>query len=159
MKRLGVTGGIGAGKSFVSRVLTESFGIPVYDCDARAKALMNSSEDVRQALTRLIGPQAYGAQGRLCREAVAAYLFASEAHAQRVNAIVHPAVRRDFRCWCGGQTADVVALESAILFECGFEDEVDEVLFVDAPRETRLRRAMVRDGADRAQVEARMARQ
>lgn len=157
MTRLGITGGIGSGKSYVSRILQAQFGIPVYDCDARAKSLMQSDEEVRQALTQLVGPEAYDGAGNLNRAAMARYVFASPSHAERVNGIVHPAVRRDFRRWTEQQQTSVVALESAILYESAFDSEVDEVLYVDAPLEVRIQRAMQRDGATRQQVEARIA--
>lgn len=156
--RLGVTGGIGSGKSYVCSILEQRFAIPVYDCDSRAKLLMQSDEEVRQSLVRLIGEQVYDHQG-LVRSEVARYLFASSDHAARVNAIVHPAVRRDYRLWCAHQQAPLLAMESAILFESGFDTEVDTTLFVDAPLETRIQRAIQRDGAQRQQIEERIARQ
>ena len=156
MTRLGVTGGIGSGKSYVCRMLAEHFGIPVYDCDARAKQLMDSDETIRQQLTALVGEQIYEGT-HLVRPALAHYLFASQQHADQVNAIVHPAVRRDFRHWAERQTTPLVALESAILHESGFDEEVDEVIFVDAPDALRIERAMQRDAASRQQIEARIA--
>lgn len=156
MTRIGVTGGIGSGKSYVCRLLAEHFGIPVYDCDARAKQLMDSDAAVRQQLIALVGQQIYEGS-HLVRPALAQYLFASQHHASQVNAIVHPAVRLDFRRWTELQTSPLVALESAILYESGFDGEVDEVLFVDAPDALRIERAMQRDGASRQQIEARIA--
>lgn len=158
MIRVGITGGIGSGKSYVARRLYAR-GVPVYDTDASAKRLMASHPDIRRRLVQLVGEAVYGADGQLDRPLLAAYLFASADHAAAVNAIVHPVVRNDFRQWCALQTAPVVAMECAILYESGFDAEVDEVVAVCAPVEVRLRRAMERDGADEEKVRARMAAQ
>lgn len=160
--RIGITGGIGAGKSFVANLLRTHFGIPVYDCDSEAKRLMTTSSEMRQKLTALVGPQAYDDQGGLNRQVMAQFLFASEDYAQRINAIVHPVVRRDFEAWAERQVQAgqrVMGVESAVLFEAGMEDAVDWVLYVDAPMELRVQRAMLRDGATRDQVLSRVARQ
>ncbi len=159
MRRLGITGGIGSGKSFVCSVLREAFGLPVYDCDTEAKRLINAEPGIRARLTELAGASVYNPDGTLDRDALATYLFASDAHTAGVNAIVHPFVRRDFRQWCARQGAETVCMESAILYESGFDGEVDEVVFVDAPEETRLARTTQRSGGTRAEVAARMARQ
>ena len=160
--RLGITGGIGAGKSYVSRLLTEAFGIPVYDCDSAAKRLMATSDELRARLTALIGDDAYLPDGTLNRPAVASYLFADKDHVSRINAIVHPAVKDDFLRWTAAQEQDgqtLVALESAVLLEAHLADDLDAVIFVDAPVELRLERAMQRDGATCEQILARINRQ
>lgn len=160
MRRIiAITGGIGSGKSFVSHVLSRRCGIPVYDCDSHAKQLMNSNADLRQKLVDLIGPEAYGSDGVLCRPVVAAYLFADARHAERVNALVHPAVRADILRWASEQDCQTVAVETAILVESGLDRLVDAVLFVDAEEDTRLARAMQRDAADAGKIRARMAQQ
>lgn len=156
---LGITGGIGSGKSYISRLLTKHFGIPVYDCDSQAKRLNDEDPTIRQQLIALVGPHVYDPSGHLQKEALANYLFADAQHAARVNAIIHPAVMADLRNWASQQQSRVVAVESAILYESGFNNAVDYVLFVDAPSEIRLRRAMQRDSAQRPQIEARMAQQ
>ena len=155
---IGITGGIGSGKSYVAKMLAERFGIPVYDCDREAKRLMAESEEIRSQLVGLVGPEVYGASG-LNRQHLADYLFADSEHARKVNAIVHPTVLKDFSAWAEKQTKPVVALESAILYESGFYKHVDYILFVDAPEDVRLRRAMQRDTATEAQVVARMKMQ
>lgn len=160
--RLGITGGIGAGKSYVSHLLTGAFGIPVYDCDSAAKRLMATSDVLRARLTALIGNNAYLPDGTLNRPVVANYLFADESHASCINAIVHPVVKDDFLRWAAAQEQDgqkIVALESAVLFEAHLADDLDAVIFVDAPVELRLERAMRRDGAAREQILARINRQ
>lgn len=157
--RLGITGGIGSGKSHVSRLLQEHWQVPVYDCDSEAKRLTASLPSIREALTRLVG-EALWQDGQLQKPLLAAYLFASPDHARQVNAIIHPAVRQDFLRWARQHAASpVVAIESAILCESGFDSLVDCIMLVDAPQDVRLRRAMTRDGASREQVQARMAQQ
>lgn len=157
--RLGITGGIGSGKSYVAQMLQARWDVPVYDCDSEAKRLTAESDDIRTALTQLVGDHLWQ-QGQMQKPVLAAYLFASPEHAVQVNAIIHPAVRRDFLCWADAHNrSPVVAIESAILCESGFHTLVDSILLVDAPLEVRLQRAMLRDGASRQQVMARMARQ
>lgn len=157
--KIGITGGIGSGKSYVARMLTQHFGIPVYDCDSRAKSLMTTSLAIRRQLTALVGADAYQQDGQLNRQLLSHYLFSDSLHASRVNAIVHPAVKSDFLAWASRQTAPHVAMESAILLEAGFDDVVDRILSVEAPVELRLQRAMQRDGATGEQVRHRMALQ
>lgn len=157
--RLGITGGIGSGKSYVAQMLQARWDVPVYDCDSEAKRLTAESDDIRTALTQLVGDHLWQ-QGQMQKPVLAAYLFASPEHAAQVNAIIHPAVRRDFLRWADAHSrSSVVAIESAILCESGFHTLVDSILLVDAPLEVRLQRAMLRDGASRQQVMARMARQ
>lgn len=158
MIRLGITGGIGSGKSFVSQRLL-AMGVPVYDTDGRARRLMTESEVLRDSLKELVGEGVYLPDGQLNRPFLAAYLFADPSHTSAVNARVHPCVREDFRQWCCRQTAPVVAMECAILYESGFDTEVDRVLMVSAPWELRLRRAVERDHTTEEKVRLRMAAQ
>lgn len=160
--RIGLTGGIGAGKSYVAQQLTAQYGIPVYDCDREAKRLMVTSPVIRQQLTALLGAEAYLPDGQLNKRLIADYLFANEEHQRAVNAIVHPAVKADFRQWATEQEqagAPAVGIESAILVEAGFTDLADKVIVVEAPLVLRLQRVMERDGATEEEVRARMARQ
>ncbi len=159
IKTIGITGGIGSGKSYVSAILQEKFGIPVYDCDKEAKRLTASNEEIRQKLIALVGPKVFDGE-KLNKQLLADYLFADVEHASKVNAIIHPVVLQDFKRWAEEQhEKPIVALESAILFESGLGEMVDKVLFVDAPEEVRLRRAMLRDTATEAQIRARMKMQ
>ena len=140
-------------------MLQARWDVPVYDCDSEAKRLTAESDDIRTALTQLVGDHLWQ-QGQMQKSVLAAYLFASPEHAAQINAIIHPAVRRDFLRWADAHSrSPVVAIESAILCESGFHTLVDSILLVDAPLEVRLQRAMLRDGASRQQVMARMARQ
>ena len=158
MKTIGITGGIGSGKSYVSGILRKEFGIPVYDCDKEAKRLTATDPDIRRRLIRLVGPEVFNGQ-ELNKKLLADYLFANPENARKVNAIIHPAVQEDFKLWAGRQQKPITALESAILFESGFNGLVDKVIFVDAPEDVRLKRAMLRDSASEEQIRARMKMQ
>ena len=156
--RIGITGGIGSGKSIVSRLLG-LMGIPVYISDTDTKRLMLSDGQIRDGLVALLGPSVY-AGGGLNKPLLASYLFGDKEHAGRVNGIVHPRVRDDFRRWVQGHAAcPLVGIESAILLEAGFRTEVDCVVMVYAPREVRIRRSMERDASSREQVEQRVSNQ
>lgn len=155
--KIGVTGGIGSGKSTVCRLLAD-MGAAVYDSDARAKALMNEDMALREAIIEAFGEECYGKEG-LNRAYLAAQVFGNEEALARLNAIVHPAVRADFRAWAEVQQSTYVVLESAILFEAGFENEVDSTLAVMSPLEERVRRTMERDGATREEVLRRISHQ
>lgn len=137
--KIAITGGIGSGKSYVCGLL-KSHGITVYDCDSAAKRIMRSSEEIRNAQTRLIGPDTYTADGQLNKAAVAAFLLASEDNARAIDGIVHPAVARDFI------DSGAEWMECAILYESGFDRLVDRVVAVTAPEEVRISRIMRRDG-------------
>lgn len=157
MYKVGLTGGIGSGKSTVAELMRDR-GIAVYDSDSRAKALMAGDEALRQALIAEFGAECYTAEG-LNRPWLAQRVFSNEAELARLNAIVHPAVMRDFATWAEAQEGNYVVLESAILLEAGLEGHVDVVVAVMAPQELRLERAMQRDGASREQIEERMRNQ
>lgn len=158
MIRLGVTGGIGSGKSYVCRILADEFGVPVYNCDIHARIITLTDFEVIEQLMAL-DKGFYDEQGELDKVRLAQYMFASEDNYQRINQIIHPAVRADLREWFALRHTPVAAMESAILYESHFETEVERVLLVDAPAELRIQRAMERDGATREQIEQRMARQ
>lgn len=145
--RIAITGGIGSGKSYVCRLLAER-GIEVYDCDAAAKRLMHNDAKLQSELTALIGPGTYNADGQLNKPMVAQFLLSNEMNKQAVNAVVHPAVARDFEA--SGQQW----LESAILFESRFETQVkfDYIVCVIAPTDVRIDRICRRDSISRSQA-------
>ncbi len=159
MVKVAITGGIGCGKSHVARQMTDLLGIPVYDSDSHAKRLSEQSPVIREGLVAILGEQAYDEEGRLNRPLLASYLFASEENAARINALIHPVVREDFLRWASEQTAQVVAIETALLAESGIDRLVDKTIRVDAPLEVRIQRVMQRDGTTREKVLERMARQ
>ena len=173
---IGITGGIGSGKSFISRLLTSHFGIPVYDCDTEAKRLTLTSPVIREQLLTLVGPNVYLPDGSLNRALLADFMF-TQGHTDEVNQIIHPVVRRHFRQWCDAQatsrplstrptpqpplsqsphTHPLLAIESAILVESNFHTLCHDIWLVTAPLELRIRRAMQRDNASREQVLARI---
>lgn len=158
MMRVGVTGGIGSGKSTVCELFAQQ-GVAVYDCDSEAKRLMAEDEAVRSAIVEAFGEEAY-AGGELNRQFLAEKVFGSEEQLSKLNAIVHPAVREDFARWCADHSSEAyVMMESAILFDAGFESEVDMTLAVLAPRELRVMRVCNRNGMTPEQVEQRIAHQ
>lgn len=159
MIKWGITGGIGAGKSYVAGVLCDKLNMPIYNCDSRAKFLMKGDSMLREKLINTIGPQVYGEDFTLNKEAIASFLFQSETNTKLINSIVHPVVRRDFHHWLEQQSASYIGLESAILFESGFREEVDRVLYVDAPKKLRIERVVRRDKSNQESVEQRMNRQ
>lgn len=156
--RIGITGGIGSGKTYICMRL-KAMGFPVYNCDESAKRLMHDDPALRRQLCELIGSDAYTDEGELNKPVIASYLFQSEDHAAAVNAIVHPAVKADFLRWAEQQTAPHCFMESAILFESGFQQIVDKTVVVYADEQTRIRRTTLRDDTTAHQVQARMALQ
>lgn len=157
MTRIGITGGIGSGKTYVCQLLKQR-GIPVYHCDDEAKRLMTESPVIRKKLCKLIGQDAYKGK-ELNKPFIAQYLFANDDHAKCVNAIVHPVVRQDFLQWTKQQDSHIVAQECALLFESGFQDMVDFTIEVYAPQPLRIQRATQRDHVAQEQILARMAQQ
>lgn len=155
--KIGLTGGIGSGKSVVARVLT-SLGVPVYDSDSQAKRLTQNDSIIRENLIHLLGPTIY-ANNELNKQELAAYLFASDENRHRINSIIHPCVKNDFHSWVENQEKTIVAIESAILIEAGFSSDVDFIVTVYAPMEVRIQRTVKRDGLSREAVESRLSSQ
>lgn len=143
MKKIGITGGIGSGKSVVAELL-RLYGVPVYIADEESKRLTESSPVIKKGLIELLGPELYTEQG-LDKPLLASYIFGNETLLQKVNRIIHPEVNKDFENWCIRQKAPLCAIESAILFESGFNHIVDYSLMVYAPVDIRIGRAMLRD--------------
>lgn len=158
MMKVGITGGIGSGKSTVCRLFARR-GVAVYDSDSEAKRLMTESVELRQRIAGRFGAEAYAADGGLNRSLLAARVFTDPQALADLNAMVHPAVMADFAAWAERQSGDYVVLESAILFEAGLEHSVDRTVAVLAPLELRLERTCRRDGCDREAVRRRMAAQ
>ncbi|MEL5895363.1 dephospho-CoA kinase [Bacteroides sp. GD17] len=156
--KIGITGGIGSGKSVVSRLL-EVMGIPVYISDVETKQIMATDSFIRKELVALLGEEVY-AGGVLNKPLLASYLFGNPEHAKQVNGIVHPRVKDDFRRWAQCRAAyPIVGIESAILVEAGFAGEVDVIVMVYAPEEVRIERAIRRDASPRELIEKRIRSQ
>jgi len=130
----------------------------VYDCDSRAKQLTASDSTILKELEGIAG-RTLMKEGSLDRKALADFMFADPENVRRVNAVVHPAVRSDYRRWCEAQHSCIAVMESAILFESGFDADVDIAVTVDAPEDLRLERAARRDGVNREAVRLREERQ
>lgn len=156
--KIGITGGMGSGKSVVSRLL-EAMGIPVYISDRKSKRLTNTDPVIRRELTTLLGAEVY-LKNELNKPLLASYLFGHPNHAQEVNSIIHPRVKADFRHWASARSHfSIVGMESAILIESGFAGEVDVVVMVYAPLDIRLARAVKRDSTSRELVMQRIRSQ
>lgn len=155
--KIAICGGIGSGKSTICRMFEER-GVAIYDSDARAKTLMNESKSLRAALIAEFGEECYS-DGVLNRAVLASKVFGSEEQLAKLNSIVHPAVKEDYLRWHEEQEGDYTILESAILFESGFDVLVDKSVAVLAPLSLRIERAMQRDSATREQIEARIKAQ
>lgn len=158
MKLIGLTGGIGTGKSTVARILRLR-GYEVYDCDLEAKRLMDESLEVRRSLRDRWGEEIYSARGELDRRKVAQYVFADRREKAWLDSLVHGLVRDDVKRWAATRTDyshDTVFVESAILFTSGLADMCQEVWEVTAPLDIRLERVMKRSGLTREQALARI---
>ena len=155
---IGITGGIGSGKSIVSRLL-RLMSIPVYDCDSEAKRLMLYSTEIRTALINAVGSEVYQENGELNRAYLAEYMFGNAARIAQINGIVHPIVRNDFKRWIKQLDRKILAVESAILLEAKMETDVDAIWLVSAPANMRMQRTILRDSSNEEAVRNRMKSQ
>ena len=148
---LGLTGGIGSGKSYVCRRL-EAMGVPVFDTDREARCEMEENTRLQTQLSELVGqPVVLG--GQLQKHVLSAFIRSSSECAVQVDNLVHPCVRQRMRRWLAAQTAEVAAVECALLFESGFDADVNLTVAVTAPLEVRVALVMARDGKPREEVE------
>lgn len=158
MLKIGVTGGIGSGKTTVCGVF-RALGIPVYDADSEAKKLMITHEGLVRALKLAFGEEAYDTLGQLNRPYLASRVFNDEAALAQLNAIVHPVVIQAANDWAEVQNAPYTVKEAALLFQSGSYVHNDFNIVVAAPEALRISRVMERDGMAEAQVRARMDKQ
>ncbi|HSO78323.1 MAG TPA: dephospho-CoA kinase [Bacteroidales bacterium] len=149
-KRLGVTGGIGSGKTTVCRIF-RVLGVPVFMADEVARSLMNSDSDIARGINSIAEKDLY-TTGELDRRELARLIFNQPDLLRRVNAVVHPAVLRDFEEWTSSVKAPYVIMEAAVLFESNADKTVDRVVSVSAPVEERISRVMGRSGMTRMEV-------
>ncbi len=157
MIRVGVTGGIGSGKSTCCRIFAER-GAAVYDSDREAKRLMNEDGELRRRIAARFGSEAYDGGG-LNRSYLAGVIFGDAEARAALNTLVHPAVAADFVRWCERQQGPYVVLESALLFDAGLDRIVDRTVAVMAPPALRIERTCRRDGASPEEVRRRIAAQ
>lgn len=158
MIKIGLTGGIGSGKTTVAHIL-EQAGYPVYISDRQASELINKNTEIRSALTGLFGTTLYSNDNNLDKKKLAGIIFNDKTALQKVNAIVHPVVLEDFRRWSLLQSGNLVFFESAILFEAGLEKNFDLIISVYASRQTRIQRVVDRDRICREEVVKRIENQ
>ncbi len=157
MLKIGITGGIGSGKSMVAKVF-EHLGIPVYNADTAAKSLMENDPALRASITELFGPEAY-LNGTLNRSYISSLVFKDRSKLEALNALVHPATIKYGKDWMNRQTTPYAIKEAALIFESGTQNELDYVIGVYAPQALRIHRVMQRDNVTREQVLQRMANQ
>jgi dephospho-CoA kinase len=156
--RIGITGGIGSGKTLVCSVF-RLIGTEIFEADHVAKELYSGDENVKRKLTELFGHGIYTPDGILNRQLLAAIIFRDREALQKVNEIVHPLVKAEFEKWVQQKTGIYVLHEAAILFESGFYKEMDANILVTAPDELRIQRVMDRDHLGREDVLIRMQNQ
>ncbi len=151
MLKAGITGGIGSGKTIVSRIF-QSLNVPVYDSDTSAKILMDTDPVIREKLTQLFGEELYRHQ-KLDRPMLSRIIFNDPEKLEQVNRIVHPRVREHFNNWCNRQAhAKYILQEAAIIFESGAYRFLDKIVTITAPLELRIDRVMARNNLSREEV-------
>jgi dephospho-CoA kinase len=161
MYKIGITGGIGSGKSTVCRIFAQ-LGIPVYYADDRAKILLQESSELRKGLLQAFGSKVYGKEGVLDRKYLAEIVFNDKQKLEILNSIVHPAVYTDSQQWQQKQAmlgALYTLKEAALLYETGTYKVLDKIIVVTAPEEVRIKRVMARDKVSREAVLARINKQ
>ncbi len=158
MRKIGITGNIGSGKSTVSKIF-QVLGIPVYDADSRAKWLMTNDNNLIIQIKQIFGNEAYFNDNSLNRKHISDIAFVNKSKLNELNSAVHPAVAQDFKNWSDNQNSDYILKEAALLIESKSYLDLDELVLVKCPLETRIQRTMSRDGVDRSSVEARINNQ
>ena len=156
-KVLGLTGGIGSGKTTVAKIF-KSLNVPVYNADQAAKILMYSSKELKHKIKQLLGEDAYK-QNELNKEFISEKIFNNKVLLTHINALVHPEVTLDFNSWLSMQTSAYVVKEVAVLFETAAEDQFDYILTVTAPEALRIKRIIERDHTSLAKIKAVMSNQ
>lgn len=157
MLRIGLTGGIGSGKSTVAKIF-ETLGIPVYYADDASKRLMSENEELKNSIQQHFGKEAY-TDGKLNRKHLSSLVFNNPEKLALLNSIVHPATIKDAEKWMQKQTAPYAIKEAALIFESGSQEHLDKVIGVYAPAAIRIQRVMQRDNASREEAIRRMNKQ
>lgn len=158
MLKVGITGNIGSGKSTLVRIFA-LLGVPVYDADSRAKAVMVEDQILVSQIKNLLGANAYNSQGGLNRQEISQQVFNNAQLLQQLNALVHPALFNDFDKWVLKQDAPYILKEAALLIESESYKNLDTLIVVLADEEIRLKRSMARDGVEQDAILARMRNQ
>jgi dephospho-CoA kinase len=155
MRKVGITGNIGSGKT-LSCLVFKKLGIPVFEADVQAK-LLYAEPDIKQKMCSRFGDEIYFENGQLNRQLIAKKLFADSEAMSFVNGLIHPVVRNRFSEWCEQfQEKPFVLYEAAILFETGYHKQLDDTILVTAPEALRIKRVMERDQVDRSAIRNRM---
>lgn len=157
-KIIGLTGGIGSGKTTVAKFIEEA-GFPVYYSDDRAKDIVNVDEDLKHRIINLLGQEAYNENGFYNPRYVAERVFGNQELLLKLNSLIHPAVKTDFESWVGSQDAEFLFKETALLFELKLNESCYKSLLVTADDNIRIKRVMDRDGKTYREVEAVMDKQ
>lgn len=155
---IGLTGGIGSGKSTVAKFI-EEMGFPVYYSDIRAKEIVNDDDFLKSSIKELLGNEAYDEKGNYNRKYVADLVFGNDELLKQLNQMIHPAVRHDFERWVKNQNSEFVFKETALLFELGLDQECHKSVLVTAEDNLRTKRVMDRDGKTYREVETIMDKQ
>ena len=158
MKKIGITGNIGSGKSTLTKIFS-LLGVPVYDADSRAKWLMQNHPDIQKGLIQLFGDEVYFQDKTLNRSFIAGKVFNNAELLASLNQLVHPPVFADFDEWLIRQRAPYIVKEAALLIESKSYLQLDEIILVCAPEDLRIKRTMERDAATEEAVLARMKNQ
>ena len=158
MTTVGLTGGIGSGKTTIANLFATEFAIPIYIADTKAKELIAQDTHLQQEIKALLGEEAF-VEGKYNTAFVASIVFSTPEKLQALNQLIHPYVQQDFARWREEQHSPYVIKESAILFESGSYKDCDYIITVTAPLEERIRRVMLRDKIDRKTVEKRIKNQ
>ncbi len=157
MKKIGITGGIGSGKTYVASVF-QSLGIPIFNADIQAKKIMTSSRKLIKLLKEEFGNDIYK-DSDLNKEKLASIVFSNSDKLQKLNSLVHPIVKEEFNNWCKKQTSPYVIKEAAILFESNSHIGLDAVICVSAPLDLRMRRLLNRDDYSKKEIKKRIENQ
>ncbi|WP_417427859.1 dephospho-CoA kinase [Halpernia sp.] len=157
-KLIGLTGGIGSGKSTVARFIEEN-GFSVYYSDIRAKELVNENEFLRNEIKSFLGDKAYDGNGIYDTKYVSGKVFSDAELLEKLNKTIHPAVKQDFENWILNQNQKIIFKETALLFELGIDTQCDKTLLVTAEDNTRIKRVMDRDGKTYREVETILEKQ
>lgn len=158
MKCIGLTGGIGSGKTMVARIFS-MLNVPVYNSDEAGRKITNKDPLVKSSIKEQFGADMYDNQDNLNREKLSAIVFNDSSALSKLNAIIHPAVAHDFKMWCAIQSSPFVIKETAILFEHGLDKQLDGVIVVEAPDDLRIKRVMHRNGITDDAIRQRIQQQ
>lgn len=156
--RVCITGGIGSGKSVISRILRLK-GYRVYDCDSEAKRIMESSQEIKIQIKQILSESCVTSDGQLNKKAIADIIFADEGKRNKLNSIVHKAVRDDFNAICANQKEKIIFIETAIPSTAAISDMADEIWLVTAPEALRIARVKMRNGLSESEISKRISSQ